>query len=204
LDDRRPCTAMRGVAKHFRGTICATRRDATNALSRAMANAGRIRNVESQESEHGGDRVRNRLRVRSRLQPLFQKDHGCDAVGMAAGSSICKRVTGQLWPEAVVPEPMRSIRSSGALERSAGESGIHPSAGRHPSRVRHKTAPVCATAAGHLRASFIDSAPVDARPARGPSTRGRDLSQPCFTIGHALSLKGRAASSAGTVASSLR
>ena len=28
--------------------------------------------------------------------------------------------------------------------------------------------------------------------------------QPCFTVGHALSLRGRAASSAGTVASSLR
>ena len=34
-------------------------------------------------------------------------------------------------------------------------------------------------------------------------TPGRDPSQPCFTIGHALSLRGRAASSAGTVASSL-
>ena len=44
----------------------------------------------------------------------------------------------------------------------------------------------------------------DVRPACGPSTRGRDPSQPCFTIGHALSLRGRAASSAGTVASSLR
>jgi hypothetical protein len=36
------------------------------------------------------------------------------------------------------------------------------------------------------------------------STRRRDQSQPCFTIGHALSLRGRAASSGGTVASSLR
>jgi hypothetical protein len=43
----------------------------------------------------------------------------------------------------------------------------------------------------------------DVRPACGPLTRGRP-SQPCFTIGHALSLRGRAASSAGTVASSLR
>jgi hypothetical protein len=38
----------------------------------------------------------------------------------------------------------------------------------------------------------------------GLSMRSRDPSQPCFTIGHALSLRGRPASSAGTVASSLR
>ena len=38
----------------------------------------------------------------------------------------------------------------------------------------------------------------------GPATRRRDPSQPCFTMGHALSLRGRPASSDGTVASSLR
>jgi hypothetical protein len=43
----------------------------------------------------------------------------------------------------------------------------------------------------------------DVRPACGPSTRGRDPAQSCFTIGHALSLRGRPASSGGTVASSL-
>ena len=74
--------------------------------------------------------------------------------------------------------------------------------------------PTCATAAGHLRRAEASSArprrrrttigDSDVRSACGPSTRGRDPSQPCFTIGHALSLRGRAASSAGTVASSLR
>jgi hypothetical protein len=101
---------------------------------------------------------------------------------------------------------------SGATERSAGEPGIHPSAGRAP---RHKTAPVCARRppATSGRAEASSTRPrrhrttigeSDVRPACGPSTRGRDPSQPCFTIGHALSLRGRAASSAGTVASSLR
>lgn len=44
----------------------------------------------------------------------------------------------------------------------------------------------------------------DARRACTPPTRRRDRSQRCFTIGQALSLSGRAAFSAGTVARSLR
>jgi hypothetical protein len=48
----------------------------------------------------------------------------------------------RLVPEAIIPEPLRSSRSFQDAQRSAGEPGIHPSAGRPPSRAaRHKTAP---------------------------------------------------------------
>ena len=105
-----------------------------------------------------------------------------------------------------------------AMDRLHGAGGQDSPYPFTPKRWHTSTeppaSPTCATAAGHLRRAEASSArprrrrttigDSDVRSACGPSTRGRDPSQPCFTIGHALSLRGRAASSAGTVASSLR
>ena len=114
-------------------------------------------------------------------------------------------------PEPVIPEPLwsRAGHSRGA-ERSAGEP-IHLWSGHRLSKTaRHRTAPVCARAERtpklrrpdrRSRRTTDDS---DARRACTPPTRRRDRSQRCFTIGQALSLSGRAAFSAGTVARSLR
>ena len=115
----------------------------------------------------------------------------------------------------VSSRPPAGSRSSRAPGRTAGEPGNPSSAGRPPRAARHKTAPVCArrppatsgrdrgssTRPRRRRTTIGDS---NARRACTPPTRRRDPSQPCFSIGHALSLRGRAACSAGTVASSLR
>jgi len=124
------------------------------------------------------------------------------------------------WPSACLKRA-RSCHSR-APERSAGEPG-NPSLGRAPALggprattqrwfVRDGRARLpqgdggtdseaSSTRPRRRRTTIGES---DVRPACWPSTRRRDPSQPCFTIGHALSLRGRAASSAGTVASSLR
>jgi hypothetical protein len=110
----------------------------------------------------------------------------------------------QEGPEAVILEPQgsrRSFQGTGAKRKA------------NPEAVPRLGAAFEARTRGHLRTTVertlklrrldpwtkvsVSECPtgVDASP---PST------QPCFTIGHSLLLRGRAASSAGTVASSLR
>jgi hypothetical protein len=95
-------------------------------------------------------------------------------------------------------------------ERSARER-IHLSSGRRPSKAaRHRIAPVCArterTPKLHRPARRDRRTPMIVTPRRAcqPPTRRRDRFQRCFNIGQALSLSGRAACSADTVARSLR
>ena len=73
-------------------------------------------------------------------------------------------------------------------------------------RVEFSSRLAAVTAHSSRKTAAAARLPIAGVTVRGRSspTRRREPSQPCFTIGHALSLSGRAASSAGTVASSLR
>ena len=137
------CKSLFGVsAKIFQGSSCVFARGDMRGY------------IVSHKNRHGAShRLYRVLQWRSRLKIDFREILGPGRFPTFATKSARSGHSRAAAVEPVIP---------GAPGRSAGEPRIHRSAVRRPSRAaRHKTAPVlCATAAGHLRASrsFIDSA----------------------------------------------
>jgi hypothetical protein len=135
---------------------------------------------------------------------------------------VCQTSHVRKVPEAVIPEPLRasrSFRGDGAKLRRTRNPSL---GGAPPSRAASPKAAPPFVRNGRVRSPEATAertqklhrlGPADSRTTIGESDCPTGVwsldasprtTQPCFTIGHALSLRGRAASSAGTVASSLR